>query len=166
MNWDKIDSKKAELVQRSIASKWFRFIGAIIDRVLGYGITFSIGFLGEIVSPGSMDILVQYPLLDNITTITILLLYYLIFEFYFQKTIGKFIFKMKVVNEYDASKPNFKTILKRTVSRIIGIEALFYLFGNHLWHDRWSDTAVISEKKFEEQNELDEIGDIGSMNIT
>jgi uncharacterized RDD family membrane protein YckC len=162
MNWEQIDSKKALHIQNSIAGKGIRFAGAVIDRIVGYGLAMSFGMIMEIFSPGSLDFLVENSIYDKLITLAFILGYYLIFEAMFQKTIGKFILKLKVVNEFDATKPNFMTILKRTASRIIGLEAFVYLFGNHLWHDSWSDTVVISEKKFEEQEELDEIGNIGA----
>lgn len=161
MNWDKIDTKKAILIQNSIAKKGLRFFGAVIDRIVGYAIPMSIGFFGEMISPGSMDVFVNNALIDILFTLFTILMYYFIFEYFFQKTIGKLVLGLKVVNEHDGSKPDFKTIVKRTLSRIIGWEAIFYLFGNRLWHDSWSDTVVISEKKFADQNEIDEIGDIG-----
>jgi uncharacterized RDD family membrane protein YckC len=161
MNWDKIDTKKAILIQNSIANKGLRFIGAVIDRIVGYAIPLSIGFFGEIICPGSMDVFVNNAFIDKLFTLFTILMYYLVFEYFFQKTIGKLVLGLKVVNEHDGSKPDFKTIVKRTLSRIIGLEAIFYLFGNRLWHDSWSDTVVISEKKYADQNEINEIGEIG-----
>lgn len=161
MNWENIDSKKAQHIQNSIPGKGLRFAGAVIDRIVGYGLAMTLGLIIEIASPGSLDFLVENSIYDKLITLAVILGYYLIFEAIFQKTIGKFILKLRVVNEHDSSKPDFMTILKRTASRIIGLEALAYLFGNHLWHDSWSDTVVISERKFAEQAELDEIGNIG-----
>ena len=161
MNWENIDSKKAQHMKNSIPGKGLRFAGAVIDRIVGCGLAMTFGLIIEIASPGSLDFLVENSIYDKLITLAVILGYYLIFEAIFQKTIGKFILKLRVVNEHDASKPDFMTILKRTASRIIGLEALVYLFGNHLWHDSWSDTVVISERKFAEQEELNEIGNIG-----
>lgn len=161
MNWDKIDSRKAIQVQACIADKGPRFFGFVIDRVLGYSIAVAFFSIFEIISPGSLDFIAENGVIDKLVTHSILLIYYLLLEFFFQKTIGKMILKTKVINVHDGTKPSFGVILKRTLSRLIGIEALFYLFGNHLWHDSWSDTVVISEKKFAEQEELNEIGNIG-----
>ena len=161
MNWENIDSKKALHIQNSIAGKGLRFAGVVIDRIVGYGLAVAFFLIIDIVSPGSLDFVIENSIYDKLITVAFILGYYLIFEAIFQKTIGKFILKLRVLNEHDGTKPDFMTILKRTASRIIGLEALAYLFGNHLWHDSWSDTVVISERKFVEQEELDEIGKIG-----
>ena len=161
MNWEKIDSKKVAQIQNSLATKTQRFLGLVIDRIVIEVILFIFSVLLEIIYPGFVDEIDHNRLKQIAFTLPFLLLYYIIMEFSFQKTLGKILLKLKVVNIHDGSKPDINIIAKRTFSRIIGWEALFYLFGNRLWHDNWSDTVVISEKKYAEQEEINEIGNIG-----
>ena len=81
-------------------------------------------------------------LIVYITTI----LYYLLFEFYTGKTIGKLITKTIVVNE-NGNKPSFNSILWRTLSRIIPFDGLSFLGSSSGWHDNLSKTIVINSNK-------------------
>jgi len=70
-------------------------------------------------------------------------LYYFIFELSSGQTIGKKITKTKVVTIN--GKLNFFKILVRTLTRIIPIDRLSYLFGHTTgMHDQYSGTYVIS----------------------
>jgi uncharacterized RDD family membrane protein YckC len=63
------------------------------------------------------------------------------------KSIGKFVTGTRAVNE-DGSSISTKTALLRSLIRIIPFEP-FSAFGNPArpWHDRWTLTYVIDEKK-------------------
>jgi len=63
------------------------------------------------------------------------------------KSIGKFVTGTKAVNE-DGTIISAKTALLRSLSRIIPFEP-FSALGNpsRPWHDRWTHTFVINEKK-------------------
>ena len=71
---------------------------------------------------------------------------YIVLEHFFQKTVGKFLTRSVVIDEY-AKKPPFATILLRTVIRFIPFEPLSMKDGR-CWHDRWTDTYVVSEKEW------------------
>lgn len=163
MNWDKVDSHTALLYTNSIASKKKRFFGFVIDRVFGYLFAVTLLIIVYFPFPNVIDDLEKNTLLDKLITLLLLLVYYIFFEYFFQKSIGKMILGMKVINEYSNTKPSFKQIVGRKLSRIIGWEAFFYLSSNELWHDKWSETMVIDEKLFREQLELHEIKNIGQI---
>jgi uncharacterized RDD family membrane protein YckC len=80
-------------------------------------------------------------------------IYYIVGEFYFQRTIGKFFTKSIVVNEH-GEKPDFQTILVRTVSRFIPFEPFSFFANNRGWHDRWTKTYVIRKEEWERIKEL------------
>ncbi|MFT6337275.1 MAG: putative RDD family membrane protein YckC [Saprospiraceae bacterium] len=62
------------------------------------------------------------------------------------KTIGKFITKTRVLTQ-SGDKPTQGQLLKRSFIRLVPFEALSFLNENNSgWHDKWSDTIVISEK--------------------
>ena len=76
----------------------------------------------------------------------LMVIFYVFFEYNWQKTPGKFITKSIVV-DYDGNKPDFKTILLRSVYRIVPFEAISFIGKKHKgWHDVWSKTLVVEDK--------------------
>lgn len=71
--------------------------------------------------------------------------YYVFMETKYQKTIGKFITKTKVVNK-DGTKPEAGDILRRTLCRLIPLDRISFLFVSVGIHDKFSDTIVIKDK--------------------
>lgn len=73
-------------------------------------------------------------------------IYYVFFETIFQYSPAKFLSETKVIkNEEDTL--TLKTAIYRTIYRFIPFEALSFIFNHTGWHDKWSDTSVIREKK-------------------
>jgi len=68
--------------------------------------------------------------------------YYFILEFTFGQTIGKMITKTKVCNSNSGKKPEFNKILIRTLSRLIPIDFISYLFIPNGLHDILSKTEL------------------------
>jgi len=71
--------------------------------------------------------------------------YYTLMETKYQKTIGKFVTKTKVVNK-NGTKPQGGDILRRTFCRIIPFDRISFLFTPNGFHDRLSDTTVIKDE--------------------
>ncbi len=71
--------------------------------------------------------------------------YYALMETKYQKTIGKWITKTKVVNK-NGTKPQGSAILRRTFCRLIPFDRISFLFTPNGFHDRLSDTTVIKEE--------------------
>jgi uncharacterized RDD family membrane protein YckC len=71
--------------------------------------------------------------------------YYALTEFYFQRTIGKYLTNSLVINEY-GERPDFKTVCLRTLTRIIPLDpySFFWTNDHRLWHDTWTETFVVS----------------------
>ena len=69
-------------------------------------------------------------------------LYYFIMEYTIGQTVGKMITKSKVVSCDTDEKPNFSSILIRTLCRLIPIDPFFYLFTPMGIHDRVSKTEL------------------------
>ena len=74
-----------------------------------------------------------------------LIIYYTFYEAVLGATPGKLLTETRVLNE-DGTKPSFGSILTRTLSRLVPFEP-FSFFANDGWHDKWSDTIVVKEKK-------------------
>ena len=69
-------------------------------------------------------------------------------EMYFARTFAKYYTKTLVVKQ-DGSKPNRKSIIIRTISRLIPFEPLTFLTQNSRgWHDILSVTYVVKKKEF------------------
>jgi uncharacterized RDD family membrane protein YckC len=79
------------------------------------------------------------------------LVYYNVFEILFARTVGKFITQTIVVDE-NGEKPNYESILMRTICRLIPLE-IFSFIGMPArgWHDSISKTYVVNKNLLEER---------------
>jgi uncharacterized RDD family membrane protein YckC len=122
-----------------VANRFTRLCIFIIDQIAFLFIIFlhSLvldGLLGLVPKDGS-------PWL-GIYSLALYVLYYCLFEFYFGKTPGKFLTGTIVVTE-DGNRASFKTLLIRSIVRLIPLDALSFLFSLG-WHDQISRTIVIN----------------------
>lgn len=138
-----------------VAGRGVRFSNYIVDY---FFITIPVFFLavawGMIDGLASPQGVPSTPLLDTLNTLTPSLmgfslvgfmpLYYILFEYFWQKTPGKWITKTKVVN-LDGSRPGFWKLVARTLARWIPLEWMTFLSSPHPrgWHDRISGTMVV-----------------------
>ncbi|MEC8885384.1 MAG: RDD family protein, partial [Bacteroidota bacterium] len=74
----------------------------------------------------------------------IFLLYQGLTEYFFQKTVGKYITKTIVVTK-DGKKPDAGTIALRTLCRLIPFDRLSFLITKNGFHDRFSNTQVVKD---------------------
>jgi uncharacterized RDD family membrane protein YckC len=125
-----------------------RLLNFIIDTILLNIISYIEGYIeGRILIIDTIGVLCFSVML----TLIVIFLYYFLFEYYFQKTPGKFITRTKVVNA-NGSKPDIQTILKRSLIRFVPFDAISIYTGkdsvqqNTWWHDRWSMSRVIKDK--------------------
>ncbi len=79
-------------------------------------------------------------------------IYYIVFEHFFQKTPGKFLTKAIVIDIY-GNKPELGNNMLRNVIRLVPFE-VFSCLNERGWHDRWSDTFVVSEEEYVTIKEL------------
>ncbi len=80
-------------------------------------------------------------------------IYYILTEYFFQKTPAKYATKTKVVKK-DGSRPDFWDILGRNAARIIPFEQFSFLFKDIGWHDSLSGTLVVPDDYTSEQIQL------------
>ena len=139
-----------------------RFIHFVIDYIfVSFLLLPLLGALIGIVSAltgvdrSSMNkILISYRLLLGAGT---MILYYVLFEYFLNKTIGKFLTRSIVVTETDA-KPSFKSCLLRTLIRFVPLEPFSILSSDSkMWHDKWTKTVVTSRATLIKSNEIDAI---------
>lgn len=84
-------------------------------------------------------------------------IYFIFFEAFTGKTIGKMITKTKVVSRKTGKKPPLGTIVGRTFARIIPFDAFSFLTNNPIgWHDSLSGTMVVNDIPFYDTKKYDE----------
>ncbi len=139
-------------VQDNLAEGGLRFANYIIDLIvllgLGFGIGIILGVVLLAVSPESLSILEEDSwIMNRIFGFFVGMLYYGMVEGLSGRTVGKLITNTKVVTE-DGEKPDFGTILIRSVCRFIPFEAFSFLGTNAIgWHDSLSKTRVVKINK-------------------
>ena len=78
----------------------------------------------------------------------VLFFYYAIMEMYLSRTFGKYFTKTLVV-KHNGAKPKVKSIIVRTLVRMIAFEAFSFLNHNARgWHDTLSVTYVVKKHEF------------------
>ena len=90
----------------------------------------------------------------SIISLPTIFLYYYLMESKSGKTVGKLLLGLRVV-DIDGNQPTNGRIALRTLCRFVPYESVSFLFGgwrkDHTlsgnWHDKWSKTYVVSEKK-------------------
>ena len=70
--------------------------------------------------------------------------YYIFMEYKYQKTVGKFLTKTRVIS-IEGEKPKIGTIIIRTLCRILPFDRLSFVFTTYGFHDRLSNTTVIKD---------------------
>ena len=146
-NYDKVDYRYCR------ASSGLRFANYLIDSIVVYFLMFALGFVLAIIDPSIIDILDE-----SITSRIVGMIFYGVIMSFTEamlngKSVGKLITKTKAVN-LDGSDISFEKAFTRNLIRIIPFDALSAL-GNPStpWHDKWSDTMVVEEKKVELQKQ-------------
>lgn len=122
-----------------------RLINFIVDTVVWLILFFSIAYIFDLYFVRFSSYWLNYVYSISLGLI-LYFAYYLLLEFYFHRTLGKFLTRTKVVNR-DGAEPTFLAILKRTLSRLILIDVFYYLFSKSGLHDRLSATIVIKNHR-------------------
>jgi uncharacterized RDD family membrane protein YckC len=137
-----------------LASQGARFGTFVIDRILYFLLSMVVAIAYFAVNPDAAatfdDNSVSGKLLDYGLGYIALFIYYSIFEAFFQgRTIGKMICGTRAVT-VDGEIMDGGTAVKRTLCRIVPFDGLSFLgaIGNG-WHDRWSDTMVVTESSYQ-----------------
>jgi uncharacterized RDD family membrane protein YckC len=124
------------------------FIDGIVYRILGVGVVIAVEFAYYALG-NKMPYEGEFSALDVIlftASLLSIILFYVVFEYAFQRTPAKFITGTCVVSQ-DGSKPSFKAIVIRTLSRLIPFEAFSFLGSDAVgWHDTISKTRVIRNR--------------------
>ena len=153
-----------QITQEVLATKGKRFGNFVMDLIFRYVLLFIIGIIAAIIDPEGVAAWAENvtKLEDIMYGLVVLVVYFIVTESLFQRTVGKLITGTKVVMA-DGSKPGFGTIVLRTLCRLIPFE-MFSFVGedSYGWHDSLSKTYVVDVKLYNEalnrRNSFDEIG--------
>ncbi|WP_414000012.1 RDD family protein [Flavobacterium sp. W1B] len=155
-----MESKEFTVTDDLLASKSQRFLNLIIDLLIIYVIQITIGttinIIGDLTqSYAASNWLKSLSLIENFFFgLLILFFYYGLTEMYFSRTFAKY-FTKTIVVKHNGSRPNMKSIVIRTLSRLIPFEAFSFLLGNSRgWHDTLSVTYVVKKHEFLEKMKL------------
>jgi uncharacterized RDD family membrane protein YckC len=137
--WDEEELQAAGLGSR-IINYLFDLLGiGMFTYVVGTVLT-ALGLQARLVDDKGM--LTDMGLL---TSILIVMTYYIVLEGLTSRTLGKFITGTYVVTD-EGLKPSFATILGRTLCRFVPFEALTFLLSSVGFHDRLSHTRVVKDQ--------------------
>ena len=146
---------ESKLVENEIlnktASQGKRFANYLLDLIFflifSYIFGFILGIVLLIVSPESLSIFEgENKPLEYLLGFIAGMIYYSTLEGLTGRTLAKFITKTKVITEH-GEKPDFGTIIIRTLCRFVPFEAFSFLGSESTgWHDRWSKTIVVETK--------------------
>jgi uncharacterized RDD family membrane protein YckC len=120
-----------------VVSEVKRLINFVIDTTIIFTLLY---LLTSFVPAPETDAMISFII------ICVFFLYYLIFEYFLQKTPAKFITRTKVVS-LDGSKPSMGTIALRTLCRLVPFDVISSIGTpkdeRTWWHDRWVNTRVV-----------------------
>ena len=132
---NEFDSKKV--------SSLTRFIHFIVDTIAFIVVMMIFAFiLGLFINPTDQSLMT---ILGYLMLAASFFGYYVFMETKYQKTIGKFITKTKVVNK-NGTRPEVGDIVRRTFCRLIPFDRISFLFTKNGFHDRLSDTTIIKDE--------------------
>ena len=135
-----------------------RFVHFIIDVFSFQIILYLISYVFEIIGNATESNTILNLTTGLFSSIVFLLLYpalYTLSEFMWQKTPGKFITKTLVIDEY-GNRPELRALILRSFVRIVPFEP-FSCYGDKYsygWHDKWSNTWVVTEEELAEIKKL------------
>lgn len=141
---DEIEIKEFEnkLTESKTVNSLIRFLHMVVDLIMFFIIAFVfsliIGFLIPNIESVNENLFGYGLFLISFFT------YYILMEYKYQKTVGKFITNTKVVL-MDGKRPELNDIIIRTVCRLIPFDSISYIFTRKGFHDYLSKTIVIKE---------------------
>ena len=129
-------------VDQNVVGSFSRFLNFTIDMVVWLILAFILSLIVDLFVQTSDQVLLQ--LFVYIFLFGTFIAYYAIMEIRFQKTVGKFITKTKVV-KVDGSRPETSDIIGRTLCRFIPFDRISFLFTKNGIHDFLSKTRVVKD---------------------
>ena len=140
---------EAEIKRKiNLVTGWARFGHYLIDAlIIGVGFGAVAFLIPELNYYGRMTFLQinQYEYSVSFAQYFVLVGYYFICELTMQRTVGKIATNSVVINKY-AEQPESTQLIGRSFARLVPFEA-FSCLGDRGWHDKWSETYVVTTKE-------------------
>ena len=137
-----VEKEQKQKVDSNVVGSGIRFVNFLIDFIVWLVLAFIISFIiGLFVQPTDQGII---SLIGYVLIFGTFIAYYSIMEIKFQKTIGKFVTKTKVV-KMNGEKPTDGDIITRSFCRLIPFDRLSFLFVKNGIHDFLSKTKVVKD---------------------
>tara|TARA_R110001583_G_scaffold187759_1_gene349247 strand:+ start:58 stop:654 length:597 start_codon:yes stop_codon:yes gene_type:complete len=137
-----IEKETKDKVDSNVVGSGIRFVNFLIDIIVWFILAFIISFvIGLFVQPTDRGLITLFGYFLLFGTF---IGYYAIMEIKFQKTVGKFITKTKVV-KINGEKPENVEIITRTFCRLIPFDRISFLFVKNGFHDSLSKTKVVKD---------------------
>jgi uncharacterized RDD family membrane protein YckC len=136
------EKTQKQKVDSNVVGSGIRAVNFLIDSIVWSVIAIVLGII--IVFIADLLDLALKQLLITVVYIGTFLAYYAIMEVKFQKTVGKFVTKTKVV-KMNGEKPTEGDITTRTFCRLIPFDRLSFLFTKNGIHDFLSKTKVVKD---------------------
>ncbi|MGM1055912.1 MAG: RDD family protein [Bacteroidota bacterium] len=137
-----IEKTRQETVEKNVVSSLTRFWNFLIDILVWFIIASLLSSILDLFIQTSDQFLLH--LLGYTLIFGSFIAYYAIMEIKYQKTVGKFITKTKVV-KMDGTKPDSSDIVGRTFCRLIPFDRISFLFVKNGFHDYLSKTKVVKD---------------------
>jgi len=128
--------------EAAVVSPWLRCLHFVVDSAIVFAITIGIFFIEGILAAIFGDIMNLH--LGYIALLAAFFAYYVFMEHRYQKTVGKFITKTKVVTK-TGERATLADIVRRTCCRLIPFDRGSFLIFPNGFHDSLSDTAVVKD---------------------
>lgn len=134
-----VSQKVYHKLQVKTINSGLRFVHLIVDYfiivILNLLVSFIPIFNESLLTIINQSLILLYPIV------------YILSEYKFQQTPGKFITGHIVINQY-AEKPDLRTCVLRTLIRFVPFEPFSCMSSpSRGWHDIWSKTYVVSKKE-------------------
>ena len=122
-----------------------RLVHLIVDGLIWLALYLSIAYLSDMYLVSFSSYTVNYVYSSSLGLI-LFITYYSTLEYFFGRTLGKFLTGAKVVT-INGQEITFKMALIRSLSRLIPVDPFYFLFSKNGLHDRLSRTIVIKKSK-------------------
>jgi uncharacterized RDD family membrane protein YckC len=136
----KLDESKA-FDARKVSSST-RLLHYLIDTIAFVLVAMVLSFVLDLFyktnNPAVLNLVIIFLLIISVFS------YYIIMENKYQKTLGKYLTKTKVVTT-EGLRPEAGDIVRRTLCRLIPLDNISYLFTRNGFHDRLSNTTVVKD---------------------
>lgn len=137
-----LEQQQEKQVQTTIVGSGIRLANFIVDFIVWIIIGSIISLILELFITITDRSIMQ--LMGYIIMLGTYVAYYAIMETQFQKTVGKFVTKTKVV-KMNGDKPTASDIITRSLCRLIPFDRLSFLFVKNGIHDFLSKTTVVKD---------------------